>query len=87
MPENNQQSDNTQNHPVLPELKDSPKIDSFNQVGTWNARNAGQLAKLSEDLKVEKVGIEVNSIPDMWARPLLFEWLCMTKTISCTEGW
>lgn len=73
MPENNPQFDNTQNHPVLPELKVSPKIDSFNRIGTWSARPAGQLAKLSEDLKVEKVGIEVNSIPDMWARPLLFE--------------
>jgi hypothetical protein len=72
MPDNDHQPDTTQYHPVLPELK-NPTIESFNRVATWDARRAEQLSKLSESLKVEKVGIEVNSIPDMWARPLLFE--------------
>lgn len=61
------------NHPVLPLLKETRTIAGFAEEGLWDARHATELANLSQDIKVEKVGIEINSIPDIWARPLLFE--------------
>jgi hypothetical protein len=45
----------------------------FDAAGRWYAKGAARLAELSEDIDVDKVGTEINSIPDMWARPLLFE--------------
>jgi hypothetical protein len=61
------------NHPVLPLLRKTRTIAGFAEEGVWDARKANELANLSQDLRVEKVGIEINSIPDIWARPLLFE--------------
>jgi hypothetical protein len=67
MPENNT------NHPVLPQLEKNRTIKGFANVGVWDPRKPIELANLSNDLKVEDVGIELNSIPDVWARPLLFD--------------
>jgi hypothetical protein len=66
-------NNNMLNHPVLPLLKHIRTIAGFAEEGVWDARHATELANLSQDIKVEKVGIDINSIPDIWARPLLFE--------------
>lgn len=63
----------TGNHPVLPPLREQHKVTNFKTVGQWEQRDKGELEALSDGLKVEKTGIDINSIPDMWARPLLFE--------------
>ncbi len=60
-------------HPVLPKLKKQRQTAGFDERGIWSARQAIALDQLSEDLDIVKVGIDINSIPDMWARPLLFE--------------
>lgn len=61
------------NHPALPRLKPTHQVRNFNAAGEWDYRDRTELEKVSEGLKVEKIKIEINSIPDMWARPLLFE--------------
>jgi hypothetical protein len=62
------------NYPVLPLLKEIRTIAAFAEEGVWDSRrNATELANLSQDIDVTKVGININSIPDIWARPLLFE--------------
>jgi hypothetical protein len=60
-------------HPVLPKLKKNRQIAGFGERGKWSARESAELGRLSDDLDVARVGIDINSIPDMWARPLLFE--------------
>src|SRR6266850_796752 len=60
-------------HPVLPKLKKQRQTAGFDERGKWSARQAIALDQLSDDLDVARVGIDINSIPDMWARPLLFE--------------
>lgn len=72
-------TDANQNHPVLPQLKEKPTITGFNHVGVWDSRHPTELANLSNDIKIEKVGIDINSIPDIWARPLSFE-MALTDT-------
>ncbi len=61
-------------HPLLPKLKDEHNVTSFDASGKWSVRVASELERLSQGLAVEKqIKAEINSIPDMWARPLLFE--------------
>ncbi|MFL6335837.1 MAG: hypothetical protein ACJ754_21210 [Pyrinomonadaceae bacterium] len=60
-------------HPVLPRLRDDANIGAFNKAGRWVTREAAELINLSDGLKVERAETQINSIPDMWARPLLFE--------------
>lgn len=62
-------------HPILPRLKQGSgnKISNFTDHGQWHEREFSELNKLSDSLKVEQVATQVNSIPDVWARPLLFE--------------
>lgn len=60
-------------HPVLPRLKKESRVGSFSNAGRWDIRRPTELEHLSSALDVEKVEFEVNSIPDMWARPILFE--------------
>lgn len=64
--------------PVLPKQKDS-KVKNFNAAGQWEGRKASELEILSRSLHVEKIEFDVNSIPDMWARPLLFEMAIFDK--------
>ncbi|MBI3650563.1 MAG: hypothetical protein HY231_05890 [Acidobacteria bacterium] len=60
-------------HPVLPRLKEDGSVSNLNEAGKWLEREADEIYKVSESLKVEKIELDINSIPDMWARPLLFE--------------
>lgn len=64
--------------PLTPKLKDGAdrKIASFNRAGVWDSRASVELDNLSESLNIEDIvpkSIELTGIPDMWARPLLFE--------------
>lgn len=60
-------------HPVLPKQSVDSRVAQFSKAGVWDNRKPSELEVLSDGLKVEKIKFEVNSIPDMWARPLLFE--------------
>jgi hypothetical protein len=58
---------------LLPTLIPQHTVSNINETGSWENRNADELEKISKGLKVEQVQIQINSIPDVWARPLLFE--------------
>lgn len=58
--------------PLLPELTDDAQI-AMDMAGVWEPRSSGDVEKLRKGLKVTPVRLQVNSIPDIWARPLLFE--------------
>src|SRR3712207_15046 len=60
-------------HPILPKLKSDHNVGVFKEAGKWDARTRDALDKLSNGLKVDKIETEISSIPDMWARPMLFE--------------
>lgn len=62
-------------HPLLPRLKEGQdrRIENFPRRGDWHARPSLELDNLSRSLKTERLEFEVNSIPDMWARPIIFE--------------
>lgn len=60
-------------HPLLPKLGSKNQVGNFNGYGVWDQRESSELDKLSDSLKIERVATQINSIPDMWARPLLFE--------------
>lgn len=59
--------------PILPKLKSTHNVKNFNESGKWDVRKQDSLLKLSSGLKVDKVETDISSIPDMWARPMLFE--------------
>ena len=61
-------------YPLLPGRKDGSDLSTFKQPG-WVYKEAVQLNNLSDDLKAEQISgyFEIDSIPDVWARPLLFE--------------
>ncbi|MFA4827829.1 MAG: cell division protein FtsA [Thermodesulfovibrionales bacterium] len=63
--------------PLTPKLKDGNdrKISSFNKAGVWDNRQPIEIDNLAESLNIEGVPktIELTGIPDMWARPILFE--------------
>jgi hypothetical protein len=59
--------------PVLPLLKANNNIRAFSEFGVWSVRGRDALDQLSRGLKVDKIETEISSIPDMWARPMLFE--------------
>jgi len=59
--------------PLLPELTAAATVTSFNSPGGWDARTAKDLDDLRKGLKVTPARIQINSIPDIWARPLLFQ--------------
>lgn len=59
--------------PILPKLKTTHNVKNFNEVGKWDIRKQDSLQKLSTGLQVDKVETEISSIPDMWARPMLFD--------------
>ena len=61
---------------LLPLLKPTHDVTAFQNSGTWETRNATELEKISDglDVKVPDSGYTgIDSIPNMWARPLLFE--------------
>lgn len=59
--------------PLLPELTDAATVTAFSSAGKWDARTGQNLDDLRKSLKVTPARIQINSIPDVWARPLLFE--------------
>ena len=63
-------------NPLLPRLTVPNKVTTFGHAGRWEKRESAELERISEGLDVADTKIasaEVNSIPSMWARPLLFE--------------
>ena len=63
--------------PLLPPLKkDGAELAVLPSTGTWELVPAVALNNIAENLGVTKVDAkftEIDSIPSMWARPLLFE--------------
>ena len=60
-------------HPFYPQLKkDQESIQPPSKPGIWEHREFGELNALAEAMEIGDYNVEINSIPDMWARPLLF---------------
>lgn len=63
--------------PLLPSLKDEGAgLAVLPRTGTWEPVPAVALNNIADNLQVTKIGAEyteIDSIPSMWARPLLFE--------------
>ena len=63
-------------NPLLPRLTATNQVTTFGHAGRWEKRESAELERISEGLDVADTKIasaEVDSIPSMWARPLLFE--------------
>jgi hypothetical protein len=65
---------NSKLKPLLPKLTENPRL-SFPKAGVWDDRNLPALDDLISSLKVERKDftLSINAIPDIWARPLLFD--------------
>ena len=63
--------------PLLPPLKkDGDGLAVLPKTGTWEQVSAVALNNIADNLAVTKIDgkfIDIDSIPSMWARPLLFE--------------
>lgn len=63
--------------PLLPPLKkDGDGLAVLPRTGTWEQVSGVALNNIADNLQVTKVDakfIDIDSIPSMWARPLLFE--------------
>ena len=63
--------------PLLPPLKkDGNGLAVLPKTGTWQQVPPVALNNIADNLQVTKVDakyIDIDSIPSMWARPLLFE--------------
>lgn len=60
--------------PLLPKLNEDHNVEQFDGFGDWDSRSVDELKNISEGLDVNsQVQSQINSIPDVWARPLLFE--------------
>ena len=66
-----------QTYPLLPPLKDDGAgLTILPNKGTWQEVSAVALKNIAENLNVTKVDAkytDIDSIPSMWARPLLFQ--------------
>ncbi len=63
-------------NPLLPRLTVTNQVTTFGNAGRWEERAPAELERISEGLDVpppKVASAEVDSIPSMWARPLLFE--------------
>ncbi|RKU08032.1 hypothetical protein C6503_23935 [Candidatus Poribacteria bacterium] len=62
-------------HPLLPQLIVDNNVTHFTIAGDWESRTAAELKAISEGLDVAGTTIsdDVDSIPSIWAWPLLFE--------------
>ena len=61
---------------LLPKLMDKYTVKEIDNAGVWEKGDSVVLENISESLKIANTKItsaEVDSIPSMWARPLLFE--------------
>ncbi len=64
------------NYPLLPPLKDDKAVGPLPNTGHWHSVNAVALDNISRSLKFTTAAAkftDIDSIPSMWARPLLFE--------------
>jgi hypothetical protein len=64
------------NYPLLPPLKGDKTVGPLPNTGHWQSVNAVTLDNISRSLKVTSAAAkftDIDSIPSMWARPLLFE--------------
>ena len=64
------------NYPLLPPLKDDNTVGPLPNTGQWQSVNAVDLDNISRSLQVTTAAArftDIDSIPSMWARPLLFE--------------
>lgn len=62
--------------PLLPRLTKTNTVTTFGHAGRWERRDSSELERISEGLDVADTRVtsaEIDSIPSMWARPLLFE--------------
>ena len=62
--------------PLLPRLTETNTVTTFGNAGRWERRDSSELERISEGLDVADTRVtsaEVDSVPSMWARPLLFE--------------
>ncbi len=62
--------------PLLPKLHNDERntLSNFNQRGVWNRRNVSEIYNLSNSLLVDRIDLDnIDSIPNIWARPILFE--------------
>ena len=67
--------------PLLPKLNEEHNVGQFDGFGEWDNRSADELKNISEGLDVNsQVQTQINSIPDVWARPLLFEMALFNET-------
>ena len=66
-----------QTYPLLPPLKDDGAgLAILPNKGTWQEVSPVALKNIAENLKITKVDAkytDIDSIPSMWARPLLFQ--------------
>ena len=60
-------------NPILPAMIDGQGPANLTETGKWISRGHDELANISDILDVNVPNVEVNSIPTVWARPLLFE--------------
>ncbi|MFN0139886.1 MAG: hypothetical protein ACKVQW_07335 [Pyrinomonadaceae bacterium] len=60
-------------NPLLPRLIKGAGPANLTEAGKWAARGADELSNVSSILEVNVPNVEINSIPTVWARPLLFE--------------
>ena len=61
---------------LLPRLKRDYTVKESDNAGIWEKRDSDELERISKSLDVADAKLasaEVDSIPSMWARPLLFE--------------
>lgn len=69
---------------LLPLLRTNNQVKTITNTGDWTNGDAGELDNISKGLKVDAIPdgkfLEVDSIPDMWARPRLFEMALLGKT-------
>jgi hypothetical protein len=61
--------------PFLPKLVDDHKVGSIAELGTWESKDSTLMKAISEGIEITAKAMEkgVSSIPDIWARPLLFQ--------------
>ena len=61
--------------PFLPKLRDDHQVPSIPRPGSWERHPTAVLEQIGNglDTAVDPDYFDVDSIPDIWARPLLFE--------------
>lgn len=74
---------------LLPKLKDGSSI-SFSEFGTWKSDSQTELANLAKGIYIQgNEDIDITSIPDIWARPIVFENILLgdasVKYNECSE--